>query len=62
MPFGLNAWERGVVLLIVLLIFGVGRLPEVGQALGRGFREFRRAVVGEDKRSDGAATESGEKP
>jgi sec-independent protein translocase protein TatA len=33
-----------LVLLIVLIIFGPGRLPEVGEALGRGIREFRRAA------------------
>ena len=35
--------ELIVVLAVVLIIFGVGRLPEVGGALGKGIREFRRA-------------------
>ena len=46
MPFTLHAPELIVILVIVLLIFGVGRLPEVGGALGKGLREFRRAVTG----------------
>ena len=48
MPFGFSGWEILVVLVIVLLIFGVGRLPEVGNSLGKGLREFRRAVSGGD--------------
>jgi len=33
-----------LVLLIVLIVFGPGKLPQVGEALGRGIREFRRAA------------------
>ena len=45
MPFlGLH-WIWAVALvLVVLILFGVGRLPSVGDALGRGIRDFRRAV------------------
>jgi len=39
--------ELVLILVIILIIFGVGRLPEVGGALGRGIREFRRAASGE---------------
>ncbi len=46
MPFGLGTPELIIILVIVLLIFGVGRLPEVGSAMGKGLREFRRAVGG----------------
>lgn len=48
MPFGIGYGELVIVLVIVLLIFGVGRLPEVGNSLGKGLREFRRAVTGSD--------------
>jgi len=41
-PFG--PWELALILLIVVLIFGVGRLPEVGGAVGKGIREFRKAT------------------
>jgi sec-independent protein translocase protein TatA len=47
MPFGIGTGELIIVLMIILIIFGVGRLPEVGGALGRGIREFRRASSGE---------------
>ena len=33
-----------VVLFIIMLLFGVGKLPEVGAGLGKGFREFRSAI------------------
>lgn len=41
--------ELIVLLVIILIIFGVGRLPEVGGALGKSIREFRRASAGEDE-------------
>ncbi len=42
--FGLH-WVWAVALLAILLIvFGVGRLPSVGEALGRGIRDFRRSL------------------
>lgn len=40
--------ELILILVIVLLIFGVGRLPEVFKALGSGVKEFRDAAGGED--------------
>ena len=43
MPFGIGAPELIIILVIILVIFGVGRLPEIGGALGRGIREFRKA-------------------
>ena len=43
MPFGIGPFELIIVLVIVLVIFGVGRLPEIGGALGKGIREFRKA-------------------
>ncbi len=39
--------ELIIVLFIVLVIFGVGRLPEIGGALGKGIREFRKGNSGE---------------
>ncbi len=46
----LGPLEMGLILVIILIVFGVGRLPQVGQALGKGIREFTRAKDGlEDK-------------
>lgn len=39
MPVG--PLELGIILVIIIIIFGVGKLPEIGGALGRGIREFR---------------------
>ena len=39
--------ELIIVLVIILIIFGVGRLGEIGGALGKGIREFRRGQSGE---------------
>ena len=37
-----------IILLIVLLIFGAKRLPEIGSSLGRGIRSFKSSVTGEE--------------
>jgi sec-independent protein translocase protein TatA len=59
-----GAGELILLLVIVLIIFGPGRLPDVGQAIGKGIREFRKAssdleesVRGESKRATTAADE-----
>ena len=57
----LGAWEIGLILLLVLIIFGVGKLPEVGAALGKGIKEFNKAKSGEDEESKAkSAKASGE--
>jgi sec-independent protein translocase protein TatA len=48
-PFGLQLWEVFLVLLVVLLVFGPKRLPEMGRSLGRGLREFKDSVTGKDE-------------
>ncbi len=40
----LGPFELIIILVIIIIIFGVGRLPEVGGAIGRGIREFRKAT------------------
>ncbi len=37
--------ELAVILVISLIVFGPGKLPEVGKALGRGIQEFKRATT-----------------
>jgi len=41
--------ELLVLLVIIIIIFGVGRLPEVGGALGKAIREFRQSSEGLDE-------------
>ncbi len=48
--------ELIIILVIVLILFGAGKLAEVGGALGRGIREFRKA----SREAEDAAKESGE--
>ena len=55
----LGPMELVLILVIILIIFGVGRLPEVGGALGRGIREFRRAASGEDEEGSQQDREKG---
>ena len=45
----LGPLELGLILVIVLLIFGAGKLPEVFRSLGQGIREFREAAGEEDE-------------
>ncbi len=45
--FDVGPMELVLILLVVLLVFGPGRLPEVGGAIGRGIREFRQSISGE---------------
>ena len=42
----IHGWEALVILAVVLIVFGVGKLPQVGGALGKGIREFRRGKSG----------------
>jgi sec-independent protein translocase protein TatA len=49
MPFGIGPLEIVIVLIIVLIIFGPKRLPDLGRSLGRGMREFKDSLTGEDK-------------
>ncbi len=55
-PFGISLWEILILLLVVLLVFGPKRLPEMGRSLGKGMREFKESISGskdtEDFRSE----------
>jgi sec-independent protein translocase protein TatA len=42
--FGIGIQELLIILVIVLIIFGVGKLPEIGSALGKGIRNFKKSV------------------
>ena len=49
MPGPLSWWELAILLLLLLLIFGPKRLPEMGRSLGRGIREFKESITSSDK-------------
>lgn len=42
----LGPWELGLILLVVILVFGVGKLPDVGRQLGKGIRDFKKFSSG----------------
>ncbi len=44
MPFSLGPTEMIFIMVVLLLIFGAKRLPELGSGLGKGIREFRRSM------------------
>ena len=41
---GLGMWEMLLIFLVVLLLFGAKRLPEIGSSLGKGIREFKGSI------------------
>src|SRR3954453_5619319 len=48
----IGPWELLIVLAIVLVIFGPKRLPGLGRQLGRGMREFKESITGNDRGED----------
>ncbi len=50
MPGWIGPWELAILLLVVLLVFGPKRLPEIGRSLGRGMRELKDSIAGADDR------------
>jgi sec-independent protein translocase protein TatA len=47
-PFGIGITEMIILLLVLLVVFGPKRLPEMGRQLGKGMREFKDSVSGKD--------------
>jgi sec-independent protein translocase protein TatA len=54
----IGALELIIVLAIVLLIFGVGRLGRLGKDLGEGIREFRQSIAGDKDKSEEETNEA----
>jgi sec-independent protein translocase protein TatA len=48
MPSNLGAPELIIILIVVLLVFGVGRLSRIGGEMGSAIREFRRGLQGDE--------------
>jgi sec-independent protein translocase protein TatA len=48
-------WEIILLLLLALLLFGAKRLPEIGRSMGKGMREFKDSLSGDDKHDDDPA-------
>lgn len=52
MPIRLGPLELFIILIIVLLLFGVGRIGRIGADLGTAIREFRKGLQGDDEKKD----------
>lgn len=50
MPFGLGFGETVLIFLVLVLLFGPGKIPEIGGALGKGIRDFKSALNDRDDR------------
>jgi len=67
--FGLGPWELLLIFLAILLLFGAKRLPEIAQGMGKGIKEFKKAMkdttdeiknsVDDNKPSTGSSDSSG---
>lgn len=56
--FGLRGQELLIILLIVLLVFGARKLPDLARSLGASAKEFRKGIEEGTKESDAQATET----
>jgi sec-independent protein translocase protein TatA len=51
--FGLGIGEILLILLIVILVFGSSRIPELGRGLGEGIKNFKKGIKGEGEEEQG---------
>jgi sec-independent protein translocase protein TatA len=59
MPGWIGPWELAILLVVVLLVFGPKRLPEMGRSLGKGLREFKSSISGKDDDDEPAQLTAG---
>lgn len=50
--FGLGMQELVIILVIILIIFGAGKLPEIGGAIGKGIKNFKRSINEPEKEEE----------
>ena len=59
--FGLGTTELILILIIVIVLFGAKRLPQVGAGLAKGIKSFRSNISDDDKKSESADEEAVDK-
>jgi sec-independent protein translocase protein TatA len=59
--FGIGIPELLIILVIILIIFGVGKLPEIGSALGKGIKNFKKSVSDNNNTDDTPVKKEGDK-
>jgi sec-independent protein translocase protein TatA len=59
--FGIGMQELIVILIIVLIIFGAGKLPEIGSGLGKAIKNFKGAASSEPEKKEPEKIEEGKK-
>ena len=47
-----------IIMVIVMIVFGVGKLPEIGGGLGRGIRDFKKGIDDPDEKSKDSSSKS----
>ncbi|MBM52719.1 MAG: twin-arginine translocase TatA/TatE family subunit [Acidobacteria bacterium] len=58
-PLGIP--ELAIIVVVILLIFGARRLPEIGTSMGKGIRTFKTALMGEEEKEEAVKTAAGSK-
>jgi sec-independent protein translocase protein TatA len=48
--FGIGMWELSIILVIILIVFGAGKLPEIGTGMGKAIRNFKGATSDSEKK------------
>jgi sec-independent protein translocase protein TatA len=51
--------ELVIILIIVIVLFGASKLPQLGAGLGQGIRSFKKAMSGDDEKDESSKTASG---
>ncbi len=51
-PGGIGMMEGVIILMVVLVLFGAKKLPEVGEGLGKGIRSFKKSIAGVEEKTE----------
>lgn len=54
---GISIWELSIILVIVLIIFGAGKLPEIGSGIGKAIKNFKSATTDNGKKDQDSIEE-----